>query len=1007
MVDIVQKINIKFKKELESQKFFFDKPNILKTLGVIGLTLLSKLIEKYSEDDIKKFLRTDKGAKDFIKYSSIEIDEQLLSDLLLKCQNGEITEKEFLNYLKDENLTAEGFLNIANKQNDFDTKINIVFEKINTFINNKSSINKTLTYSFLFYHIILQTIKLINNSEHPSKYRTKYIQRLSRNLSGLLKYQIKEVSEKERPKWEIMLKNLKQIDNLLLALGMATALYFVNRRLLQKKSQETLQTITKDKLCINILDANDVLINILPFKESLNCPIELDNIVTPHVPIEIKLANISCEFEQPEKSISDFSKVQDLTTKAIIKNNRIDKMFSILSIDSFVSPKIPLATINSTVIYSPIEGYISNQQTDQIILRDIKDPDEDLTTQINLLTEKYNALNDVKTFLKTYYIKTIYPILLATSISDDTSTKNITLGVNKEYNDTLIAYKLINDEHDKQIKNITGKDNIEKHANNETLNEIKDEIEKSNELYYKNLNLLGIRAENNSKQIRTKFIEYNLLTYYVELIEIFKNLINPTSIEIQFKDILNGFIKDRTINSTTKKQTIKEGNHIRNFTNNLWKQYTVIPTEIEEIEKLINSISMFSTYSITEYEGEQYRLYTIPEPILCKQGEEDDLLNPNTKYGYGDIQYWLKYCSTATLISVLNPATGWSTGWISPTAILFPVIYIPIKSVLTKYGFIVIGLSICGIYSFPWSLFVNYSLDYSLPFFDPTAILKNEINALKKRISEQLMKFKKITIKEFLTKTKSHLDTVNKELINYKELLKVHQNSKPPKYVKATKLNGALVKNLDYLKQLEKWSTRGLELRELIATISVKKWRLEQQYSLLDSVSKEGTSIKEIDAGLADQEKLINAQLDKLNIMTNNINKIVAPLPITMKLETVNFGMTLKRLIPLNKIYDEIDDNINEIPLNNFFIKFKLNNADLMSSNYSNKLSSSVINYNNYKDKLILAMFTIIKRDPFPKYERLSISNIKWMEFLVKNFTKVGATMFGWPGFPPYSVENV
>ena len=86
---LIKKVNARFKRELESQKKFFDKPDILKTLAAIGLALLAKfLIEKYSEDDIKNFLRKDKGARDFMKYSSMDFDEQILSDMLLKCQNG-------------------------------------------------------------------------------------------------------------------------------------------------------------------------------------------------------------------------------------------------------------------------------------------------------------------------------------------------------------------------------------------------------------------------------------------------------------------------------------------------------------------------------------------------------------------------------------------------------------------------------------------------------------------------------------------------------------------------------------------------------------------------------------------------------------------------------------------------------------------------------------------------------------------------------------------------------
>ena len=96
----------------------------------------------------------------------------------------------------------------------------------------------------------------------------------------------------------------------------------------------------------------------------------------------------------------------------------------------------------------------------------------------------------------------------------------------------------------------------------------------------------------------------------------------------------------------------------------------------------------------------------------------------------GDIRYWLKYCSFATLASVLNPVAGWATGFPPPIGpIPFPVVYLPFKSFETKWGFIVVGLTITGIYPFPWVLFTNYSTNYNTPFGNPTALLKKGIES--------------------------------------------------------------------------------------------------------------------------------------------------------------------------------------------------------------------------------------------------------------------------------------
>ena len=320
---------------------------------------------------------------------------------------------------------------------------------------------------------------------------------------------------------------------------------------------------------------------------------------------------------------------------------------------------------------------------------------------------------------------------------------------------------------------------------------------------------------------------------------------------------------------------------------------------------------------------------------------------------------------------------------------MIPVIYLPIKPIYTKYGFIVIGLSICGLFIFPWSLFVNYSSKNALPFFDPTITLKNEVEDVKKKINNQLSQFRINIIKTVLDKTKEDLNNVEKQISNYKEQLEKNKILKPKK-----------VKNLNYLNEYKNWNQKNLELRELISTESIKKWKLEKKYFILDEAYKNKTSVKDVDIGLKNEEKLINSQIDKLNILVDNIDNIISPLPITLKPETANFGITIKNPKPLIKIKDELDDNINEKALNKITENFRLKNSDFMLNNYSDKIS----NFNSYKKNLITSMPLIVKQDPFPRYSQLSIKNIRWLEFLYKDFISTGAQTFGFPGFPPFSI---
>ena len=981
---ILQKANLKFKEELELQKKFFSKPDMLVLLGALCLSMLKKFIDKnFAEDDVKKFIQSDPIAKAFLNYTSNNFDEQILSEALLVCQRNEAFPEDLLPHFSAGPISAEDFLKVASTVSDFDSKLNFdIFGKLKTTLNTtQNTAAIALSYLYMLYHIILMTINLIQNSEYPSHFRTKYIQRLSRNLAGVMKSQWDEVPSNTQAQWQKTITMLSQIDNIVVALAMATSMYLNNRKLLQSRSHDTLQSIAKDKACIDLLQPFDVSVNAIPFRDNLNCPVSLDNVITPHVPIEVKLSNISCEVSTNElRVLPDAIETVDLVTKAIIKNNRSDKMSILLSIGSKVDQKTLLGVTGSTPVFSPIAGYIDHLQTNQITLRDISDTSNDsLASQINLLSTKYQQLNDVKFFLKDYYVASLYPIMLSISIVDDASTRDIYKSVQQQFNLLTKKYAQEYKDYEKSITNITSKDNVEKHAKNETLIKIKEDIEAQETLFYKNTALIGKEAYNLAKATTVKTEEYQLNSYYSDLIKSLSAITNLNAIEASYKDLITGYFNKRTKTKVNAKtQTIDEGNEINAFFQDLWKQFGSLPSEINDIQKTINSLSMFATYSITKIDGEDYRLYTIAEPTTCKPAPEDVNLDANTKYGFGDIEYWMKYCAFATLASVTNPVSGWSTGIIFPVPILFPVVYIPIKPIATKYGFIVLGLSICGMYIFPWSLFVNYTSDYSLPVADPTIALKNEISALKKTINQQISQFRKVTIKKMLDKIKSELTQAESQISQYKDQLTVSI--------------------------AEKDAIRALELRELIATTSITKWKLEQKYEILDNAYKTGASVKDVDTALAGQEKQLNAQLDKLTSMFDNVEKIIAPLPITLQPETANFGATLKNPKPLIKIKDRLDDNINEDALSKVTDKFRLDNADFMNSAYGTLLSKEMTNFDAYKSSLIENMPTIKTQDSFPRYEQLSVSNVQWMRFLYTDFVAKGARTYGFPGFDPFPI---
>lgn len=77
-----------------------------------------------------------------------------------------------------------------------------------------------------------------------------------------------------------------------------------------------------------------------------------------------------------------------------------------------------------------------------------------------------------------------------------------------------------------------------------------------------------------------------------------------------------------------------------------------------------------------------------------------------TEYGVDSYQYWLKYCTVATLVNCMLPMY-WATGLIMLGApISLPIIFIPI-AIISGRVTIVIGLGVCGICPLPMMYFVN------------------------------------------------------------------------------------------------------------------------------------------------------------------------------------------------------------------------------------------------------------------------------------------------------------
>ncbi len=450
----------------------------------------------------------------------------------------------------------------------------------------------------------------------------------------------------------------------------------------------------------------------------------------------------------------------------------------------------------------------------------------------------------------------------------------------------------------------------------------------------------------------------------------------------------------------SNQSTVFEANFMRSFFGNLWKKYDSIPKQLDEIYSKMDEVSKTVTsYSIKTIDNEEYRYYSFGKDRECPEPKEDSdgYTSPFSQYEFKDIEYWFKYCAIATLVGVTNPATGWATGVPPPVGpISFPVVYIPIKCFQMEWGFIVVGITITGIYPFPWVLFANLSSGYHVPLADPATAIKNSIGTVKKEITTQLKNFKEKTLNVYLGETKQKIDNTENEIASLNEQKRLNEENKP-------KRDRTIEHSLEtYTKQVAAWETKQLSLTEQILSKKTNKFLLETKYKIVyDALigTKIVASIDPVLSSMQKSEEAIDKQIDKLDGLVSSIDDMLAPLIIAMEPGSASFGFTIKKPLPLTTIASGLDENTNNNAVGDILSGFKLSNSSLMESNVGNKINSSIINFKKYKDVLKASTLLTVTNDPFPKYENLKLTNPKWLLFLYNDWVPTGASCFGIPGF--------
>jgi hypothetical protein len=1140
---LLSKLKVYFTKKLKEEVNFFKNPMSLDAIRDLTLAGILALLDKYirtgsnDEKEIENYINSTPLTRSIKSTATSSFEDDFVSNLLIQCSSDLAIPQ-----INDDTL-------IANSK-DFDTSTD---KPIKLKGKQGKDLTDYLSYVMLLKYIIFLIRNLLKDTDHPSRYRTKYIQKLIRisvatlksaykNTSNGISSNINSLYSKEKidlskagdsisrefgnltDRLKSLIAPFKELDNLLVILAASSYLYLKNRKKLQDDSFAVMKANLENQSCISFPDTSDPLVIIKQLTNTVSCDFRDDGVIVPKTPIEEKYINLCEVVVEKDQEVADITEYTELADRALLSNKSTDLLSISITPKTVISNDTVLGTYKGRSVYSPVTGVVEKIKGQSIFISGISDNVNNIDEQVTSLNNKYKDLNDVKDFIKKYLILILYPSML---VNSKTLASKFRL---RPYYDAVIKQKSnIDKDYETKIKDLSSQSNIQKHADNETLNEFKDSFDKEESAYYNNIINLFNTSKLNSKTLISDVSEESLIEYY--LYDVMPNLTsdNLSVYEQTLKDKITTFINKRyvldsyskgkiaaninsylkvlqsipekllffvtknyididslmssynigknidiikktlrTLASNNKKlsdedklkivnkilwlfefylnadniaQKIKssviskknelstETSWINDFTNGIILSKNSILDDITNIQNKIDDLSIFNIYRVDEIDDELTRVYEISSSNCAQPLEIDENLTAKTAVNQNNIKYWLKYCALATGAGVINPITGWSTGLITPLGPLkFPVVYIPIKPVVTKYGIIVLGLSICGIYLTPFVLLVNHSIDAVMPFVDPFKFVKTQIEQVKTEIKNNLKDLRKGALKGYMDKTKTDIEIKVNELFVAKNQLNNLKKNKPikPEYKskdnidderfsvkEKTKVADNIARakhNVEYEMSLIQWNIDQIKLTEQNKVIRYELWALQKKWKLINdyyednSVDKKGVdkNIDAIQTKIDDKFSFLNSQMTKLN-------KLYESSPLSLKAESVNFGMTLKNPEPIIRIDSDIlsstyGNNIDNVLLEKIMGTVKLNNEILMSDQYDNLKSNTILNTEKYKKLLSLSMNSLIVKDQFPKYENLKLNNVPFMTFLIKDFVTVGAQTFGIPGMLPLPI---
>jgi hypothetical protein len=469
-------------------------------LALVSNQLLKKNLEKnntkitnedyLSDKSVEIYVNNSPEVKKIIAYTNNNFSDESVGNIINLCSNPNLTEDNLNDLMQKLNLTE------FNEAKLIDNLIE------NSDLNNRAdqlanrsdikSLAETITgilpYVMLTLYIIIRIKEFLNQNEHPSKFRGKYLSKLISTTVALMKStlndqvlgpakqlknnaisQVNSINKNIKSGPDVakgkinniipegkefmqsiinpLIKTLKSVDAIIGAVLLATSIYFFNRKLLQQKSLDEFSEDLKLPTAIacpqidlpkpffenpNLKkDVNiETSLNVDKAFSNFSCPVNIDVDFIPSIPFSDKNF-VTCPVESsvPEPELDEPELNVEIANKAIFSFSGITPKI-VINIDQIINNGDNVYYVNNEYYSSPINGKVikvdnKNKEIYLEILEESEISSEEIL--LNELTQLYTEKTNIEDLLNLFYVESALPSYLDASPVKDSSiiSKNI------------------------------------------------------------------------------------------------------------------------------------------------------------------------------------------------------------------------------------------------------------------------------------------------------------------------------------------------------------------------------------------------------------------------------------------------------------------------------------------------------------------------------------------------------------------------------------------------------